>query len=359
MSARIALVYVEAGFGPKVMARRLEASLAKAGHASCVISLRQLIPPWLHALLLDQYRNECLQQSDSLSRWHLQPWRFAWLYRALGLLHRPTPAARHSLSRVRVAMATSYLAAFFLIDLRRRLGLQFKVVGLLGDYCTSAGWRLPVDALVTPRLVSNATLDWLQARNIALLPLGIPLDEHEYHPPPEAGHLLVTGGGWGLGGAYDCLEHALQHCAVRRVIALCGDNPSLLEHLGQRHACSIKAGRLLLLPSQPNLGPLYARSWAVLSKPGGLTLSEAAQHGCPLLLAKPITEHERRNAVHFLAHGAALDATSPQKLAEALSSLAHKRTQLSDSARSLIEADATRTITSNLLTLEQAFNVDD
>lgn len=358
MSARIALVYVEAGAGPQVMARRLEANLTKAGHTSCVISLRQLIPTWLHTLLLDQYRNECQQQRDNLSRWHLQPWRFAWLYRALGLLHRPTPTAHQSLGQVRVAMATSYLAAFFLIDLRRRLGLQFKVMGVLGDYCTSAGWRLPLDALVTPRLTNNATLDWLRARNITLLPLGIPLDEHQHRPPPEAGHLLVTGGGWGLGGAYDCLEQALAHPAVKRVTALCGDNPALLEHLGQRHASSIKAGRLLLLPSQPTLGPLYTRSWAVLSKPGGLTLSEAAQHGCPLLLAKPITEHERRNAAHFLAHGAALDATTPQKLAEALSSLSNKRSQLSDSARSLIDADATRTITANLLTLEQTLNVD-
>ncbi|MDU9401729.1 hypothetical protein RTH46_04360 [Pseudomonas sp. zfem004] len=358
MSATIALVHVEAGLGPLVIARRLQAELASSGHCSSVISLRELIPAWLHNRLLDRYRSDCQRQQDNLSLWFRQPWRFRLLYRLLGVLHWPTPKARQALSQVSVAVATSYLAAFFLLHLRSRLGLRYRVVGVLGDYCTSPGWRIEVDALITAQRLNNATLDWLGARNVPLLPLGIPLEHTPATPRPSPGHLLVCGGGWGLGSAYDCLEPALAHPAVTRVTALCGDNPGLLETLAQRHAQAVQSGRLQLHTTQSGLTPLYAQAWAIITKPGGLTLSEAAQNGCPLLLAPPITEHERCNAAHFLDNDAALDVTSPEQLNQALDSLPSRGVHLSRNARALIATNATQTISTYLLSMEKRSDVD-
>lgn len=319
----IVVVYVQAGLGPQIIASRLQQQLRQMGATCESYSLSTLTPAWLHQRLLGQYRANCLNNKDSLSPWHTQPWRFGLLYWLMKLPRlTPPPTALADLRNASSVIATSYLAAFFLARLRRQWRLNYKITGILGDYCTSPGWRVELETLCTPPTLLNSTLTWLSKRGVDLIASGIPVTPMSCPPSSDRlGHILVCGGGWGLGEAYAHIDRLLSHHTVKLVTAVCGDNRATLETLRTRHAPSILQGKLKLLGLVDDLSPLLAQAEAVITKPGGLTLSEAANQGTLLLLTPGITEHERRNAKHFLTHHAALDASTTESLESALHEL--------------------------------------
>jgi len=66
-----------------------------------------------------------------------------------------------------------------------------------------------------------------------------------------------------------------------------------------------------------NEAPLWMEACdALLTKPGGLTSTEAAVMGVPLVLAAPIPGCETRNARYFERHGMAKRAFHPRRTAE-------------------------------------------
>lgn len=318
----IVLIYVEAGLGPRVIASRLQQQMQLMGASCTTYSLSTLIPHWLHRRLLGQYRTDCMSNTDTLSRWHTQPWRFSLLYKCMTLIElTPAPAALASLCTARYVVATSYLAAFFLDRLRCQWHLDFEIVGVLGDYGTSPGWRVNLDSLCIPAGLKNPTLTWLHKRGVDLICSGVPTNPPCSKQADRSGHVLVCGGGWGLGDAYYYIDHLLSHRAVTRVTTVCGDNRSTLTKLHQRHANSIAQGRLRLVGLVDDISPLLGQAIAVVTKPGGLTLSEAAANGTLMLLTAGITEHERCNARYFLSQNAALDASTIENLEFALDEL--------------------------------------
>jgi processive 1,2-diacylglycerol beta-glucosyltransferase len=74
----------------------------------------------------------------------------------------------------------------------------------------------------------------------------------------------------------------------------------------------------------------------LVSKPGGLTSSEALAMGLPILIVSPIPGQEARNTYYLLEHGAAAKAMHPATAAVKLEEV------LSDPARLDRMAEAAR-----------------
>ncbi len=91
----------------------------------------------------------------------------------------------------------------------------------------------------------------------------------------------------------------------------------------------------------------------ILSKPGGLIISEALAMGVPQLLFSPIPGQEEANADYAVRHGAAiLIQEKPGAFAEAITALLNdpqKLDAIAESARSLGRPDAARVIVEKVL----------
>lgn len=140
--------------------------------------------------------------------------------------------------------------------------------------------------------------------------------------------LLVLGGGFGMGpvaqilGALDRVEHTLQSLVVT------GRNEALRREL----ACQNFKHPTNVLGFVTNMHELMAVADLAITKPGGLTTSEALAMGCPLFILNPIPGQESANSDFLLERGAAVKVNRVEDLAYRVEQLV-KAPKLKDMAR--------------------------
>ena len=125
----------------------------------------------------------------------------------------------------------------------------------------------------------------------------------------------------------DKIERALQ------VIVVCGKNEKLRKQVAAertRHTTRV-------LGFATNMHELMAASDLILTKPGGLTTSEALAMGKPLFILNPIPGQEAANSDFLLEQGAAVKVNCLEDLPFKIETLleSKKLIQMSRIARSL------------------------
>ena len=118
--------------------------------------------------------------------------------------------------------------------------------------------------------------------------------------------ILMASGGAGVGDLPSMVERALAQGGPGsdfQVIAVAGRNAvahEALKALAQR-----MPGRLVALGFTNEMEKLMAAADLVVTKPGGLTISECLALGKPMLLVSPIPGQEEHNAGFLMEEGAA------------------------------------------------------
>jgi processive 1,2-diacylglycerol beta-glucosyltransferase len=113
--------------------------------------------------------------------------------------------------------------------------------------------------------------------------------------------LLVLSGGFGFGPVAKILTALNQYQSPVQVLVVCGRNEELrreLAVLNHRHPTHV-------LGFATNMQELMTVASIILTKPGGLTTSEALAIGRPLFIINPIPGQEAANSDFLLEHGAA------------------------------------------------------
>lgn len=149
---------------------------------------------------------------------------------------------------------------------------------------------------------------------------------------------LVMGGGLGL-GIEEAVDAALAaQVPGLRILAACGRNDAARRRLLARGVPGLSA-----LGYVRDVARLMRAADVVVTKPGGLTSSEALAVGAPLLLTRGVPGHETGNALALTRAGAALSAPDPDALAGELRRVfarAELRSALAARASALGRADA-------------------
>lgn len=130
---------------------------------------------------------------------------------------------------------------------------------------------------------------------------------------PEKGLCcLLAGGSIGAGSipqAADILRTFLAGEENGTLVILCGKRRGLYERLCKKYQAD---SRVLVLESTPRMAEYMRACDIFLTKPGGLSSTEAAVSGVPLILLSPIPGCETHNAAWFSSHRMALTAEHPQ-----------------------------------------------
>jgi len=122
--------------------------------------------------------------------------------------------------------------------------------------------------------------------------------------------LLVLGGGFGMGPVVEILTELNKVSQPLQIVVVCGRNEELRREVGvldNRHPTDV-------FGFVSNMHELLAVSNMVLTKPGGLTTSEALALGKPIFVLNPIPGQEAANSDFLLEHGAAVKANRVEDL---------------------------------------------
>jgi len=142
---------------------------------------------------------------------------------------------------------------------------------------------------------------------------------------PDRKTIMLMGGGAGVGKLDEVAGMLMQLKRDFQLIVLAGRNEQALARL-QTLAVS-HPGRLIPFGFTHDVAPLMACADLLITKPGGLTISESLAVGVPMIVYAPIAGQEERNADYLLEQGAALKAIDTVSLEYRLHEL------LADTAR--------------------------
>lgn len=145
--------------------------------------------------------------------------------------------------------------------------------------------------------------------------------------------LLVLGGGFGMGPVAQILREVNKMPTPMQVLVVCGRNEELRREVAVidcRHPTRV-------FGFVSNMHELMAVSNLVLTKPGGLTTSEALALGKPIFVLNPIPGQEAANSDFLLENGAAAKANRVEDLPFRLEKIfsGTKLNELAENARRL------------------------
>jgi processive 1,2-diacylglycerol beta-glucosyltransferase len=164
--------------------------------------------------------------------------------------------------------------------------------------------------------------------------------------------LLVLGGGFGMGPVAQILRELNKLERPVQILVVCGRNEELRRELAvqdHRHPTQV-------LGFVSNMHELMAISELIITKPGGLTTSEALAMGKPILVLNPIPGQEAANSDFLLEHGAAIKLNRLEDLPYRIEKLIGSKmlAAMARKAKALGRAEAARSVCKEAIARLQA-----
>ena len=215
-----------------------------------------------------------------------------------------------------VIVCTHVFAALTVVSLKRKGLITAKTFGIVTDFTIHPYWEDVTDFsyIVTPseRLMWQCKKKGFRENQI--LPFGIPLRDQfsGCTEKSEAKKLLgfypdkplitVMSGSMGYGSITKTVKKIDKINKCFQIAAVCGNSEEEFHKLSEtktRH-------KILKLGYTDKISLLMDASDCIITKPGGLSVSEALSKGLPMILVNPIPGHEERNLTFLINSGAAM-----------------------------------------------------
>ncbi|KKK39402.1 hypothetical protein WQ57_04030 [Mesobacillus campisalis] len=208
-------------------------------------------------------------------------------------------------------VCTHCLPSYLLNRLKMIGMLRVPVVNAYTDYFINNVWGVSdIDLHLTP---SHAMRDELMHKGVSserVAVTGIPVHPEmtrENDGGERAGtpfQVLVSGGHLGVGPVEELFDAASLSGRITYVI-LCGKNKGLYERIAGMGSPFLQPIPYVSLRSEMNR--IYNQADLVLSKPGGVTISECLRKQVPLCLLKALPGQEEKNREYLLGERLAIE----------------------------------------------------
>lgn len=126
--------------------------------------------------------------------------------------------------------------------------------------------------------------------------------------------LLIMGGSMGLKPIKNVVRAVAENPRDIHMTVVCGNNKVLKKSLTNRFEDYIGSGKMDVLGFTTNIPELMEKSHVIITKPGGLTSSEAINMSTPMLIPFSIPGQEQENTDFLVNSGMALEATGAEDI---------------------------------------------
>lgn len=211
---------------------------------------------------------------------------------------------------------TPHLFPSMAITALKREGKDIRLINVATDYHAIPFWEeTRPDYFVIPH---SSLAEEFEAKGFSkdiLLDFGIPVSsafynvKHKLDLPVNKDIIMITSGSMGFGKMRAIVKLLLESFPKAFVVAICGNNKELYAEL-----LKINNPNLLVKGFINNINEYMAASTIILTKPGGLTSTEAGVIRRPVIHLMPIPGVENYNANFFEKNGLSLISLSEKEV---------------------------------------------
>lgn len=208
-------------------------------------------------------------------------------------------------------------------EYKRTTGRKLPLVGVITDFAAHCYWAHDqTDLYMVPTQEVKTTLTNLAIPSRRIRITGIPIhpvfaesvNEDDVYKRYKFRHdtakILIMGGSHGIGPVKETITQIDKIPQPLEIIVITGRNEHLRDRLEQRRRKISHPYHILGFVD--NVHELMEVADVLISKPGGVTVSEALVKRVPLVICRPIPGQEMKNTEYLLEQNVAVKAEDPQ-----------------------------------------------
>ncbi|MDP4089352.1 MAG: glycosyltransferase [Bacillota bacterium] len=221
-----------------------------------------------------------------------------------------------------IILCTHLFAGQAITNIKRKFGLSSVTSAIITDYTYSPMWEeTSLDYYFIPHEELRQQFVEKRMPSEKFFAMGMPVSsvfrenadkrtaklKLEYDP--DKFHALVTGGSMGAGNIFETVVKLSQAEKEMEITVICGSNRKVYDRL---KALNLKEN-IRILQMTDRMAELMGCADVIISKPGGLTSTEAMTKGLPFIIITPIPGGEADNCDFFIKHGMAVHSKSAEE----------------------------------------------
>lgn len=201
----------------------------------------------------------------------------------------------------------------------KRNGVDIPMMSIVTDFKAHYSYiDKTMDYYITASEYSKTELIKDGINKDKIFTYGIPVKDEIYDSCPELlatkdddyFNILLMGGSMGLNNIKYVLKELLNNTHSLRITVVCGNNTKLKESLQNEYKNNIKGKKLHILGYCYDIPSIMEFSDLLISKPGGLTVTEAFIKNLPIVIPFAIPGQETYNSTFLTENGYAISVES-------------------------------------------------
>lgn len=214
-----------------------------------------------------------------------------------------------------IIIGTHPLSVNIVTHLKRRGLINTPFISIVTDFMVHYSYIDEyTDSYIT---ASKYTKDYLASRGIdknKIYPYGIPINPIFFHKDnsiietkdTEYFNILLMGGSMGLENISYVLKELIKNKNKLRITVVCGNNTHLKNKLLSKYPSDIPGKKLHILGFTNDISSIMDYCDLIITKPGGLTVTESIAKNLPIIIPFAIPGQEVQNTEFLTKMGCAL-----------------------------------------------------
>jgi len=264
-----------------------------------------------------------------------------------------------------IVVATHFIPEAVLENYRRKRKKKFRIAVTLTDYEFHPVWLVPnVDLYFTATEEVKSSLLFYGTPSEKIVVSGIPIHPKfsvkknreellaKYGLNNRSPVILISAGSFGVTPLGEVIADFKTIKDEFQVMVVCGRNAELRKDLEGKQKSEPRLKKVFGFVDF--MDELMASSDLLITKPGGITVSESIAMGVPMIFIEPIPGQEEANADYFVEHGAGVKARNLPGLLYKLDQLVkdpEKLVEMSKRAKAISRPFAAKTIAKEAIRL--------
>ncbi|NHA43972.1 diglucosyl diacylglycerol synthase [Staphylococcus schleiferi] len=249
--------------------------------------------------------------------------------------------------------------------LTEQFNINIPIATVMTDYRMHKNWITPYSAryyLATEDLKDEFASVGIPRETLKVT--GIPISARfedridreawltQHHLDPKAQTILMSAGAFGVSKGFEqMIQRIIDESPNAQVVMICGRNKELKRQLSK----AFKGNRhVLILGYTNNMNEWMASSHLMITKPGGITISEALTRKVPMIFLNPAPGQELENALYFEQKAFGKIADTPSEAIDIVTHLTRHPNEINAMIQNMAEArqpNATQRLCQDLLDL--------